>query len=323
MKDWFQVLLEDLVLLSIKWYNIMDMRILESLRRQQLVTEYIIYPFSDVENYQVKLINVPSASKEDVLVVSNKKILPHWVESKGSVWTKIPKLIKNTPLKIYTLTGNVAASDGGSIGNTFIFGDDFLGSSIDASKWTIVDATGWSVSGGELKGTSTTGRLTSIATLINGVIVETRIRGVTTAGNAFSPISAWASTSDDLGCFWGYVGEWNAFWRHIDGAATGDYWATALPNVIFQLILKTDNTNNYVRRDYNTYAYIDSKIGFSKTISGNEMIMIGTRPDLTFTGQTYLAYWDWVRVRKYIDIEPIVQKVRTLNKSLLLKELMR
>jgi|GEM_PF-5214250 len=65
-------------------------------------------------------------------------VLNHWIENwnqnKGVVWVKT-----NTPNvpSIAMVYGNVDAPDVSNISTTFLFGDDFSGTELDTSKWTL------------------------------------------------------------------------------------------------------------------------------------------------------------------------------------------
>ncbi len=309
-----------------------DNRIIEALRRQQLVTEYIIYPFSDIENYQIKLTNVPSFSKEDVLVITNKKILPHWVESQGNVWTKITKLIKNTPLKIYTLTGNAGANNASNIGNTFIFSDDFSG---DLSKWT-VNAGTWTISNGVLSQTSTSNTNNFIYMNVGteNYLVEVDIRP-DTWGTQYSPNSYTMGISirDDATTDKGH-----GFSININNAAQ---MAMFQRTVLFEAGVNSITFATGTWYSFKLFAELTTqnkskgKAWVKNSTEPNWLIDYTASNSLTYktiglfagnaegSGNSPLASFDNFRVRKYIANEPIVKKVKTLHKSLLLKELLR
>jgi len=285
-----------------------DNRIIEALRRQQLVTEYIIYPFSDITDYQINLTNVPSFSKEDVLVVSNKMILPHWVESKGSVWIKIPKLTKNTPLKIYTLTGNPSAASASNGTNTFVFFDDFSG---DLSKWTVTQSTAGNVAivAGEVQLTGiaawASNGMTSIVNISRPVIIEWKSR---TSGTGIESFEGYSVQPLNYATGLSFL-RGNELLRILDNAyitleatwsSTQSTWKIDLPSVGYKIY-----RNNVLKETNTAWATNNNKIAFQ----------------INKVGQ--YQYIDNVIVRKYASPEPIVQKVRTLNKSLLIKELMR
>jgi len=240
--------------------------------------------------------------------------LQYWIESRvdgssAGVWVKLNELLSGDTT-FYMYFGNPYASSESSVDGIFDFYDDFGGNSIDTTKWSVDDSSGWSVSNGELRGTTTTGVLHSKVNLFSGCIAETRTRGLSYAGNSHNPLSAWASTSDLLGVYWGYTnGGWGFYSFYADGFPSQNYnWKSADSKVIFQLVMRPDNQNDLVKRDYDTYAFKDAwsdthqKLG--KTISGDERIRLGRRCDDGYRGQGYDAYWDWVRVRKCLSTDP-------------------
>jgi len=261
-----------------------DNRIIEALRRQQLVTEYIIYPFSDVKNYQVKLANVPSSSKEDVLVILNKKILPHWVETKGNVWTKIPELKKNTPISVYVLTGNPSAASVSNGTNTFI----------------------------QYKGASNTNYLLTVQNQITDIIVESVGRS-DASENLFIGIGDASSASIPNGL------------EHLIAVGVNAYIVNRKASA--QTFLYTNGfltASTYYRMTIKRHdAQVDyyyNDVLFQTPLTTNIPIV-----NLGLFAYKVSGTWDtkFSFIRKYIPIEPIINKVKTLNKSLLLKELMR
>jgi hypothetical protein len=246
---------------------------------------------------------------------SQNSEMPYWTDTNATgqwarIWIKAEYVQGGTVSTVYMYYGNPSAASKSDPDSVFDFFDDFNGGAIDTNKWTVDDPTGWSVAAGELKGTSNTGCLRSKTTVANGMIIETRTRGVSYAGNSHAPITAWASTSDTIGFYWGYVnGAWAFYSFYADGPPAVNYlWKNADAKTIFQIVMKKDNTNDLVKRDYDSYDFVDSWTlthpGLSKTISGDEYIRLGRRSDNSYQGQAYEAYWDWVRLRKLATVDP-------------------
>lgn len=319
-----------------------DNRIIEALRRQQVVTEYIVYPqqMSEVENYQILLTNVPSYSKEDVLVVHNGKIIPHWVESLGKVWCKVPKLFTCTPLIVYVLTGNPAAVSASDGTNTFMFFDDFSG---DLSKWdtwsfngagNIVISSGAMVITPSTTAGSGAGASSKLTPVTNNFIVEYTRKDLT-IGNAI----AYRGFTFGIGNMVGYVGAlyigamYNGYntWVHAynnigpyfewtngvaSGAMTMDSFIPSDSNYHdYKVIYKDDGTATFycdgvlIAHALDTSFLSDSKkIGFFNGLYNASTL-------------NSVGYIDLVKSRKYVSPEPTIKKVRTLNKSLIIKEL--
>jgi hypothetical protein len=84
-------------------------------------------------------------------------LLPYWIESYTAssvayVWVKIPSIPASGSTIFYLYYGNPSASSASDGASTFLFFDDFLGTSLDTSKWNVLTTSGgtYSVSGGIL-----------------------------------------------------------------------------------------------------------------------------------------------------------------------------
>jgi hypothetical protein len=81
-------------------------------------------------------------------------LLPYWIESYTAssvayVWVKIPSIPASGSTVFYLYYGNPSASSASDDASTFLFFDDFTGSSLDTSKWDVRTTSGgtYSVSG--------------------------------------------------------------------------------------------------------------------------------------------------------------------------------
>jgi hypothetical protein len=132
--------------------------------------------------------------------------LGHWLESTtgtapnrtATFWVKVNDDL-NSAQSILAYYGKSAAATGSNGSATFNFFDDFSGSAIDTGKWTIDNATGWTVSGGELRGQNTNGRIRSQTTFSSGIILETKYRPVTRPTNGNIVMGFYNSSSDCFG----------------------------------------------------------------------------------------------------------------------------
>jgi hypothetical protein len=84
-------------------------------------------------------------------------LLPYWIEyytasNYAYVWVKIPSIPASGSTIFYLYYGNPSASSASDGASTFLFFDDFLGTSLDTSKWDVRTTSGgtYSVSGGIL-----------------------------------------------------------------------------------------------------------------------------------------------------------------------------
>jgi site-specific recombinase XerD len=232
--------------------------------------------------------------------------VPFWIETGCNttttvVWLK-PASLASGSNTVYMYYDNSYASDGQSGSDVFAFFDDFTSSGIDTTKWTLTNSTGFTVSGGNLNGTNTTGRLTSIYTYSDGYTQESKYNmttgatgGVMTAGtyisasNAFGLLDVAAASAD--------FSRNNSTWTSIGNR-------TPLTTDLVASIAATSNTNVKMSVwNFSTHAYVYNPTDNTNTVSA-EPIVIGERYDNTSTGQAYNVKWDWIRVRKYSATEP-------------------
>ncbi|MFA6475056.1 MAG: DUF2341 domain-containing protein [Patescibacteria group bacterium] len=236
-------------------------------------------------------------------------VLSYWIEtcspgtSSIEVWVKVDSLAASGDTDITMFYGNAAAMTTSSGANTFVFFDDFSGVAVDTGIWTVTDGTGFTVTGGELKGTSTTGRLTSIATFSNDTILEMKSRYISAPGNGFTPAGFYLSVSNGIGLmrepgtvYYRNDGGWSAIGGTYPAATTLLTTITAKPSskVDISVVNYSTPATSYL-----------SVPNISNAVS-SEPIVLGERYDNSFTGQAYEAYWDWIRDRQYAATEPTV-----------------
>ncbi len=237
--------------------------------------------------------------------------LGHWLESitgttpnrTATYWVKVNANLNSTQsiLAYYSKSADTSASNGD---NTFSFFDDFPGAAIDTSKWIIDNASGWSVTGGELRGQNNNGRIRSVAPFSSGVILETKYRSVTQAAGGNMALGFYTSASTNFGWLNQAGADYyrsNSSWVNIGNVCN-------LP-VIARITAKSTTVDFYVYRQ-DTGAVWQNKPNITNTVS-NEQIALGTRYDNGWTGYTYDAYWDWVRVRKYATTTPTLAAAGT------------
>ena len=232
-------------------------------------------------------------------------LLDYWIESNTSttakVWVEFDSIPAHpTDGSFYMYWGKASDTDASSGNNTFIFFDTFTGSAVNTSKWTITDATGWSVANSELKGTSTTGRLTSTTALTYPVAIETKFRVITRPTNGFQNNGVYVSASDAIGNlvhpttdYYRYINAWTA-WPGIVATST---------DVICYLRAISSSSVDIGTYNYATGASIQAVTGLNYNITSKN-IVLGKRYDNNNTGQAYEAYWDWILARNFAANEP-------------------
>jgi hypothetical protein len=242
------------------------------------------------------------ADCDDIRVVDNAQttIIPHWLEACNLATTKIWVKLSTIPTgtqALYVYYGNSGVPGGYQAVSSDIFEyvDEFPGSSIDETKWTITDATGWSVTGGELKGTNTTGRLTSVPTFTNPTVLEIKYRYITVSTNGFMSGGFFNSTTDSFGHLhlptYDYYRS-NSSWvmLNLEGPSATDLRLTITSKSATQVDLSLSN--------YSTGSSYQSASNVNNAIS-NEPITLGKRYDNSYPGENYEAYWDFIFIRKY------------------------
>lgn len=277
----------------------------------------------DLIDYQVKLIlntsNLIAEGKmqpdcSDIRVKADNLVteIPFWVAdgtcntNQTEIWVKvsIPAGTSIQVFVIYTNESTVTAGDGDAV---FEFFDDFNSASIDLSKWTAgtvgaTTGTDFSQSGGYLYGGNTNRFLSGQESFTGNFIAETRIYTSSVPFNGFSTNGFWGSTSNQITTLSHGSGSYlyyrsDASWIATAVPMTG-YWAR--DEVI------ANGTDGYTRRfNETTGTYVWDRT-FTNSGLNNESIRLSARGDNGAYNQDYDAQWDWVLVRKYTDVSPIV-----------------
>lgn len=234
-------------------------------------------------------------------------MLSFWRESYDATsavfWVKVPSIpIAPGTKVIYMYYGSPIVNTASNGTAAFGFFDDFTGSSVDTSKWTIVNATGFSVANGELKGADTTGRIRSIPVFSNGNILEIKSRYVSLPANGYQIGGFYLAANNGFGSL-DHPG-FNYYRNDSNWVAIG----AALPattDLLTKISVKSASAVDLSIINYTTGASYKNYPGLVNTVSA-EPIVLGQRYDNLNAGQSYEAYWDWVRIRKYISPEPTV-----------------
>lgn len=267
-------------------------------------------------DYQVKVV-VPFSSGMSAdfsnlrFTNSSGDYLFYWIEkytasTTATVWIKVDTVNANTSTYIYMWYNGCSAGAVSNGANTFIFFDDFIGSSIDTGKWTITNNTGWSVTGGELRGSNTTGILTSVQTFSSGVVLDIKSRRVTTPTNGYMIGGFWLSTSNGIGFLHAPASD---YYRNNSSFVTYGTAISAGNNLYTTFEVASASLVHFRVKNYDNNAFYINVRDIANGVSA-EPIVLGRRYDNANTGQAYEAYWDWILVRKYAEIIP---EVRIIN----------
>jgi len=274
---------------------------------------------TDLLDYQIAIwVNTSSLIAEgklrsdggDIRVVDSddNTVLTYWLDTatinrdRTRIWAKIPSIPVGCKT-IFLYYGNASATSLASGADTFLLFDDFDGSAIDTSKWTIADSTGWSVASGELTGTSTTGRLQSVSSFTAPIACAAKIKAVTKPSTEMMLAGFWASTADHYGIGIKTTGEnlyANGTLSSLGDIIPSDMWMIAH--------VKTGATNQAeveIETDLGTAPHT---VPYANAIS-SEKVTLGKAYTDSGTGNACDIRWDWLHVRKMIEPEPVVVPV--------------
>ncbi|HQQ61378.1 MAG TPA: DUF2341 domain-containing protein, partial [Kiritimatiellia bacterium] len=282
---------------------------------------------ANLTNYQVRVeLDTQSligagrmrADAGDLRVYSHPEgaLLSHWIEpdtintTNTAVWVKVPIIpgYGSSSLSLdYGKPNATSLADGTA---TFDFFDDFSNVNIDTQKWSIVNATGWSLSDGELRGANTSGRLTSKAQFSSGSTLEILSRLVTAPVNGVMIGGFYMNTSDSIGFMWNPFSDYfryNGYWGPIGSPISSGEYLLRISSV------------EAARVSYEIVSMASGaaiKSGSFASVVSNEVLALGQRYDDGCTDQSYEVYWDWVRVRPYVANESTVVVGDEVNQTL-------
>ncbi|ABQ24786.1 Fibronectin, type III domain protein [Geotalea uraniireducens Rf4] len=231
--------------------------------------------------------------------------LSYWIEgvSAGTavIWVKTA-----ANSAIYLYYGNTAAADASSAASTFEFFDDFSGTNIDASRWNVVDPTGFTVSGGSLHGTSTSGRLTSKATFAAGITLDIKARTTAVAVNGQAIGGFYLSAANHIG--WMADQSTSKLYAVKNGSIYRNT-NSSTANLLYTLTVKSASTSSQQLYNLDSSSpdqYLGTGVDTSFTFASSPIVLGRSYKDDLHNGQAYATDWDWIRVRKYAAVEPAV-----------------
>jgi hypothetical protein len=131
-------------------------------------------------------------------ILDKQTTMPYWIESgcdstSTMIWIKIPNLAASAGTTLYVYYGNTAAAIASDGDNTFDFFDDFVGTTLNTTKWMDWDPNSYgtmSIAGGTLSiGMTGTGGSSVIK---NRGIQSTQTFDFTDNGKLIETYSRWA-----------------------------------------------------------------------------------------------------------------------------------
>lgn len=272
---------------------------------------------------------------------TSKVELPHWFDKKwpdgsATVWIKTGN--KNN---IWMYYGNDAASSGSSGAKTFEYFDDFNYSGISdpafASRWSVSSSYGtdhgFSLTGGQLKGTKPQGKVTSLATFSPGVILDVKSRTNSTlpnSGGCGVDCSAFTNagffrdfnSAENIGILTHFQNFYDWYNKTTNGIANViSSWPAPVAgkNYIYSVASIDAGNASFSLYDAdnpdlkNQPTQIANAVNISGINSPSaKSISLGERYDNWWDpGITYSAEWDWVRVRRYVSPMPTFSSIGT------------
>lgn len=231
--------------------------------------------------------------------------LSYWIESwnnagTSSVWVKvdsIPASPGTATINMYY--GNASAASASNGANTFQLFDDFNGSSLDATKWTLNSGSS-TVSGGQISLPSVNSYIRSNTLFGTNVAVRGRLYATSTGAGS----KRYLGFADGTGC--GHYGCTNnlvnMYWygssNYLFGTESGGVGGE---NTV---TLTTSWTIDETQRNSTTSAIYYQNNSLLTTRSTN--IPSVNLPVVLGTNNNGITYYDWILVRKYISPEPSV-----------------
>lgn len=231
--------------------------------------------------------------------------LPYWIESQvggdsAVIWVSLTTSasISSIIYMYYGAKGTVASASNG--GDTFLFFDDFPGSSLDASKWTAINSTGFSVGASLLNGSNTTGVLRTNTAMGVGQAFEAKFRYTTLPTNGYMLGGVYVSAADAMG-FLNHPG--NDYWWLNSGWTAWGTKISASTDYLFYLRAVSTSSATLGIETYPGGVSFETSGAQNFNVT-NKYYHLGYRYDAYGAGQAYAGTWDWVRLRKILTTEP-------------------
>lgn len=251
-------------------------------------------------------------------------LIDHWLETKtnsssATFWVEAPNIPASpSTVTIYLYYGNASVSSASNGDNTFLFFDDFEGSSLDfTNKWEEPVVSGGTynatVSDSVFHQQSTSGYYkvrtdTTKVDLPINIVVEQKLKigtyadSANTNRNRFLIGNVTLSGVSDQGVFDNSSNQTiQYYWGAYTGTATTlDTW---LRNVRKVYGTTGANSSTY---EWTTYIYSTGATEFSRSVTATTTTPVRVGLPSGDSGQGMDLYTDWVFVRKYASSEPSV-----------------
>jgi hypothetical protein len=238
-------------------------------------------------------------------------LLDYWMESKvdgdnAVFWVEVADDLSTNAATIYIYYGNPTATSISNGDATFLFFDDFPGTTVDTTKWDILTGGSVSVSNGELvlAGDGTNRGKVASKTFQSTDYARMKVKS-RVADATYSALLAILQHDKAFGST--YNRPSNGFWHETYGTDFNIYKAvnttvTKLTSVTYDFYPDTSyHILEFVKSGSSMKGYAD---GVLETSVSDTTTFTYKYIGLASREQAYTTYVDWVFISKYVDPEP-------------------
>lgn len=227
---------------------------------------------------------------------SSGAICSYWIESKTNsssavVWVKVPTTNQTT---IYMYYGNATAVSESNGDNTFEFFDDFLGSTLNASKWTAIGSPTISASIMTIPSTGAAAKIVSTVTFGQNYAMRTRCKSAHFGSTSYMETVEFQDQ--------GYL---SSFLSYSSGTYSGKHASYTDTFELTSISGVTANTYFILDHIRNGATSVIFKVDNANIVTHSTKVTTttyGIRFSAQENGASVSA--DWVLVRKYTATEP-------------------
>jgi hypothetical protein len=256
--------------------------------------------------------------------INGQTLLSYWIESgcntaNTRIWVKVPNIPASSTKTIYVYYGNSSVSSQSNGAATFDFFDDFLGTSLNTTRWYVTSGTSYTVSNSILKITTGAIGLQSALqfNLNSGYLVEARVQYNSNSESGYYSGALEISSSRFIAS--GNANADATILYMVDSPAYSTTVATFIANgsaggynivfdaPVFSMALNTwyilgDEATPSTAAVWKDYSRLNSySVSWAKNIG---YLSLGAFEGGSFNIKD--TSYDWVRVRKYIPPEPVI-----------------
>jgi len=256
-----------------------------------------------------------------VTLSDGQTLLPYWIDpatcntNKTVIWTKVPSIPASSSTKIYVWYGNPIATSQANGDAVFLFFDDFSGTSLNTTKWTIARPDSWitiSVSDGLLTFSGTSDGSTWKMYILKSTTVLPDLHEIIARVKWSMSSTAEAhilNYYDSLSNMQQFYYDKNSGGYYLRTFIQGNNYATFFG-------MRNDNPTDF---EYYKLRYNGSYVSAHRSLNGVDWTQLLARNANIFTtgftvgleeavlGTTTNYYYvDYVAAKKYIEPEPSV-----------------